>query len=196
MNDKTRTGPAGTPDGRGHSRRGLGEQSLLQAGAAFIKNRSWESVVSFNRGACAGGGAQHGFNSEAGGACEAEWEQYRQHEVTFIELLDFLKFFHRKAPFLFFNGNTFADLPTIRRRELISVIAHYVPGVLDREAMAATVDEIWQTASIKPGDRVKTLRGSLHGVIVRALNDGRITWRPDGGTSELIALRESLAPGD
>jgi hypothetical protein len=39
---------------------------------------------------------------------------------------------------------------------------------------------------------VKTLRGSLRGVIIRVLEDGRVVWKPDGTTSELIALPESL----
>jgi hypothetical protein len=109
---------------------------------------------------------------------------------------------------LFFNGNTFADvarqvgraifaeLPTLRLRELISALAHYVAGVLDRDSMAAVVDELCRSADLKPGDRVKTLRGSLHGVIVRVMDDGRVVWRPDGATGELIALPESLAPGE
>jgi hypothetical protein len=118
--------------------------------------------------------------------------------------LDFLKAFQRRAPFLFFNGNTFADLarqvsaaifaevPTLRRREMISAVAHYVAGVLDREAMMAAVEGLWRSAQMSPGDRVRTLRGSLRGVVVAVLEDGRLAWRPDGRTSELIALPESL----
>ena len=44
----------------------------------------------------------------------------------------------------------------------------------------------------KPGDRVKTLRGSLNGVILKILGDGKIVWRPDCTKSELTALPESL----
>jgi hypothetical protein len=119
--------------------------------------------------------------------------------------LDELRAYHRRAPFLFFNGNTFADiarglaalifreLPAVRLKEVTSAVAHYVAGVLDREAMAAIVEELCRAADFKPGDRVKTLRGSLHGVVVRVLDDGRIVWRHDGGAMELIALPESLA---
>ena len=75
-----------------------------------------------------------------------------------------LKGFHRRAPFLFFNGNTFADVarqvsaaifaeaPTMRRRELISAVAHYVAGVLDREAMMAAVEGLWRSAQLSPGE--------------------------------------------
>ena len=88
----------------------------------------------------------------------------------------------------------FAELPAIRRREITSAVAHYIAGVLPREAMAEIVDSLWQSAQLAPGDRVRTLRGTLRGVIVRMLDDGRVAWRPDGAAGELIALPESLAP--
>jgi hypothetical protein len=105
---------------------------------------------------------------------------------------------------LFFNGNTFADvgralvdllfadLPTGRRREVISAVAHYIAGVLDRDAMVEIVESLSLSAELGPGDRVKTLRGTVRGVILRILSDGRVAWRPDGSQSELIALPESL----
>jgi len=117
-----------------------------------------------------------------------------------------LKAFHRRAPFLFFNGNTFADVsrqisalifaevPVMRRREIISAAAHYVAGVLDRDAMIAVIEGLWRSAQLSPGDRVRTLRGTLHGVIVRVLEDGRVAWKPDGGAVDLIALPETLTP--
>lgn len=106
--------------------------------------------------------------------------------------------------FLFFNGNTFADigrtmvdlifaeLSTGRRREVMSAVAHYIAGVLPWETMKEIVESLSKTADWKPGDRVKTLRGSLHGKILRVLEDGRIVWQPNGTTSELTALPESL----
>lgn len=48
-------------------------------------------------------------------------------------------------------------------------------------------------ASFQPGDRVKTLRGSARGVVIRTGADGRIVWRLDGG-GELLALPEDLLP--
>jgi len=119
-------------------------------------------------------------------------------------LLDLLREFHKSAPFLFFNGNTFADiarricdalfadLPTIRRREVISAVAHYVAGVLDRESMVFIVDSLCESAAFRPGDRVQTLRGTTSGAVVRVLDDGRIEWRPEGSASGLIGLPESL----
>ena len=119
-------------------------------------------------------------------------------------MLDLLREFHRSAPFLFFNGNTFADiarricdalfadLPTVRRREVISAVAHYVAGVLDRESMISIIDSLCESASFRQVYLVQTLCGSISGVVVRVLDDGRIAWRPDSATLELIGLPESL----
>jgi hypothetical protein len=49
-----------------------------------------------------------------------------------------------------------------------------------------------ELADFKPGDRVKTLRGSMRGVVLRLHPDGRIVWQPDGTQSQLVGLPESL----
>ncbi len=74
----------------------------------------------------------------------------------------------------------------------MSAVAHYIAGVLPWDSMVEIINSLWQTAEFKVGDRVKTLRGSLKGVIVRILEDGRMVWKPDGTESELTALPESL----
>jgi len=204
MSDETATGPAGAPDGGGHPPGGGGISSPLQARAEFLKNWDWNAIVSINRGACQRGGAQHGINSEAGAACEKDWEILRVQSLTLGATFDHLRSYHRRAPFLFFNGNTFAtigrelcfalfsDLVPGRKREVGSAGAHYIAGVLDREAMVQIIETLSQAADFKPGDRVKTLRGSLHGVIVNILEDGRVVWCPDGTDTELTGLPESL----
>jgi hypothetical protein len=123
--------------------------------------------------------------------------------MTLAETLDFLRQCHRRAPFLYFNGNTFADLgrrlmgallaelPTTRLREVTSATAHYIAGVLDREAMMQVVESLCAATEMLPGTRVKTLRGSSQGVVLKVLEDGRIVWRTDSGAA-LIALPESL----
>ena len=203
MSDETEIGSAGTSDRPGHPGGGSGEQSPLQARAAFLKNRSWELVIGLNRGACARGSAQHGSNSEAQEACRREWEEKQNRVLSLDETIEFLRHCHRSAPFLFFNGNTFADvgrqitaalfaeLPTTRRREIMSAVAHCIAGVLDHDSMAQIVNELSEAADFQPGDRVKTLRNSAHGMIVGVLEDGRVVWRADTGT-ELTALPESL----
>ena len=181
-----------------------GEHSPLQTRAAFIQNWSWQSVVGFNQGACERGKAKHGHNSETHEKVRIEWEETRRQTLTLLDTLDFLLRCHRSAPFLFFNGNTFAeigrrlvdvlfaDLARGRRRKAASLAAHYIAGVLDREAMVAGLDALAQGADFKPGDRVRTFKGSLRGVVKKILPDGRVAWLPDGGKSELMALPESL----
>jgi hypothetical protein len=90
----------------------------------------------------------------------------------------------------------FADLATGRRREVMSAVAHYIAGVLPWEAMVEIVESLSASADLKPGDRVKTLRGSLRGKIVRILGDGRMVWKPDGTEGELTGLPESLCADD
>ena len=204
MNDETAIGSAGASDGGGPPGGGAGDQSPLQARAQFLKNRSWELVISLNAGACARGGAQHGFNRETQETCAREWRKRQEEILSLDETIEFLRRCHRTAPFLFFNGNTFAavarqtaaavfaELPTGRRREVISAVGHYIAGVLPREAMVEIINSLSQAADFKPGDRVRTLRGSLRGRILRFLDDGRVVWKPDGASSELIALPETL----
>jgi len=204
MTDEAETGPAGAAKRGRHPQSGRGVGSPLQTRAAFLKNWDWQSVISINRGACERGRAQHGANSETQSACAQEWAAIQSQVLSLAETLDRLRAFHRKAPFLFFNGNTFAtigrelafalfsDLAPGRKREVGSAVAHYIAGVLDREAMSEIVESLCEAAEFKRGDRVKTLRGSTQGVIVRLLGDGRLAWRPEGIRSELIALPESL----
>lgn len=65
-------------------------------------------------------------------------------------------------------------------------------GVLDREAMTATVNRVWQSAQLAVGDPVQTLRGSIRGTITRVLEDGRIAWKSDASGTELVSLPEGL----
>jgi len=78
----------------------------------------------------------------------------------------------------------------------MSVVAHYIAGVLPWEAMAGIVNSLAESADWKTGDRVKTLRGSLHGVIIKILQDGRVVWRPDAAAGDLTALPEGLCQED
>jgi hypothetical protein len=204
MADETEIGSAGASDGGRYPPGGGEFDSPLQARAAFLKNWGWQSVISINRGACARGGALHGINSETGAACAAEWQARHVQALTFGETLDLLRSFHRKAPFLFLNGNTFAnigreltialtaDLSAGRKREFMSAVGHYIAGVLDREPMVQIIEALCESASFQPGDRVKTMRGSLRGKILRLMDDGRVVWQPDDTAAELIAMPESL----
>ena len=202
--NETSPGSAGADDPRRHRGAGGEERPPLQTRAPFLKNWSWESVAGINQRACARGGAQHGANSETGATCAQSWEEIRHQELTLPEVYDHLRNFHRCAPFLFLNGNTFSfigrelslavfsDLSPVRKRELSSAVAHYIAGVLDRESMISAVESLCESASFVPGDRVQTLRGSTAGRVVKILEDGRVVWTPEGGDTELISLPEGL----
>jgi hypothetical protein len=204
MDDETSLGSFEASDGRRHPGGGQGQPAPLQSRANFLENWSWASVTQINRGLCERGGAQRGINSETHGSAASEWEKVRSTELTLLETFKFLKSCHRRAPFLFFNGNTFAeigralanalfsDLSFHRKKEAASVVAHFVTGVLEEELMIAALDSFSRIAELKAGDQVKTLRGSTHGVVIRIMKDGRVLWRPNGSQSELIAMADGL----
>src|SRR5262245_4450579 len=189
----------------GHGASGsCGEPASLQGRAAFLSNWDWQSVVRINERLCSRDRAQHGKNSETHAGCEKSWNENHAAPLTLLETLDWLRSFHRKAPFLFFNGNTFAEIartltdalfaefPSARRRGAASLSAHFVAGVLDRDAVAGGIVTLAEAADFQTGDRVKTLKGSLHGTVREILPDARIVWLPDGNQTELTALPESL----
>jgi len=157
---------------------------------------------------CERGGAQHGANPESHEGVATSWrERFQVATFDLGETLDFLRACHRGAPFLYFNGNTFADigrtftdflfaeLPTSRRRSATSSVAHYIAGVLDRESMARILESLCRTADFSPGDKVRTLKGSLRGEVIGVIEDGRLKWRAETGTV-FIALPESLILDD
>jgi len=204
MDDETSLRPGDESNAANGAEGSTGEPASLQGRAPILQNWDWESVVRINERLCRGRRAQHGQNSETYKRCEGEWIEEHSKERSLLETLDWLRSFHRKAPFLFFNGNTFAEIartltdalfaefPHGRRREAASLAAHYVAGVLDREPFAEGIVTLAEAANFKPGDRVKTLKGSLNGVVRNILPDGRIVWKPDNNDTELIALPESL----
>src|ERR1700728_957690 len=194
----------GATDSGGHSSRIRRESAPLPSRAKFLQNWDWTFVTQINGGLCDRGRAQRGVNPATHTTVAQEWEERRAAELTLLETFQFLQSCHRRSPFLFFNGNTFAEigralatalfssLPFQRRKEASSAVAHFITGVLPEDMMIAAVDSLSETADWKAGDRVKTLRGSLRGAIVRVLKDGRVVWRPDGSGSELTSLPESL----
>jgi hypothetical protein len=203
MSNETEIRPGGEADAGDADGKRAGQQSPLQGRAAFIKNWDWQFVTGLNRGSCERGKAQFGNSSEAHDRVRERWEGLRPQILTLGEALDFRFQCHRAAPFLFFNGNTFGEIarrivdavflefPLSRRREAASLAAHYVAGVLDRLSLESGLVALAELAEFQPDDRVKTLRGSMSGTIVRILEDGSVVWRADSGT-ELTTLPESL----
>ena len=180
------------------------EDSTLNERAFFLKQWSWPSVVALNKGICLRANVLHGFNSDAKGQSEELWHGKQQSESTLREAYVTLLEFHRRSPFLFFNGNTFAeigkkinslvyaDLPAPRRKQIDSTVGHFVTGVLDENSMVQAVDESCRVENMKAGDHVSTLGGSLTGTIESLDEAGNILWRPLGAQSVLKASPFSL----
>ena len=202
-NEPSARSTPGADDGRYRSAGG-GPESPLLARAPFLQNWDWQSVSHLNQRLCARGNAQHGTSSNTYEAAAADWDSIRVQVIPLGECLEFLRYCHQKAPFLSYNGNTFAeiarqmaaalfaDLPPSRLKFVTSTIAHFVAGVLPRDSMQAQIDEAVSVLNFTPGVRVKTLRGTLKGVVTGILEDGSVTWRTDGTQLELITLPEAL----
>ncbi len=198
----------GETDSGGHSSRSRRESAPLQSRAKFLQNWDWTFVTQINGGLCERGRAQRGVNPETHPTVAQEWEEHRTTELTLLETFQFLQSCHRRAPFLFITVVPSRKLaahwpmrylknpPTIRRKEVASVAAHFITGVLDQESMIGLIGSLCATPKFKIGDRVKTMRGSTSGTVVKILDDGRIVWQPNGRKSELIALPENLVRAD
>src|SRR5947207_1038181 len=163
MTNEAEIGSAGATDSRGRAGGSGSESAPLQSRAHFLQNWTWASGTEINRGLCERGRAQRGINSETHSAVAEEWEKIRASELTLLETFQFLKSCHRRAPFLFFNGNTFAeigrtlanalfsDLPFHRRKEASLAAAHFITGVLEEDLMMAAIESLWEKASFAPG---------------------------------------------
>ncbi|MFM2295440.1 MAG: hypothetical protein RLZZ350_1853 [Verrucomicrobiota bacterium] len=181
-------------------------KSLLTTSAPLLKNWSWELVVSLNQGACKRGGAQHGFNRETIVSTASQWADTHQQSLSFHELAEFLQQCHRNNPFLFLNEHTFAEIgrqaaishfakiPKGKRQEIAGTLSDYILGLLERDAVEEIIASLESEVELRAGDRVKTLRGSLAGVVREVLADGRVTWQPDGSDSELISPPGGVIP--
>lgn len=164
----------------------------------------WAAVVAFNRLACERVRALHGPNPETHAEIALVWGTARAGEQTLAATLDFLWSCQNREPFLFESAETFAELgrqvahdvfrelAAPRRKALLIGVADYVVGSLEREVMVEIVEGLWAAAELRPGTRVKTLRGAAEGVVLRRFPDGRVLWRPKGTEGDLVAQPESL----
>ena len=116
----------------------------------------WDVVEFINQSACTRGQAQFGRTSDGYAQSKQLWEEGMTREMSLEEALDICLKCHRIAPFLNFNGNTFAGIAKAMVREILphlgpklstafeSVVGHYVAGTEGREAMLRAVEEVKQ----------------------------------------------------
>lgn len=191
--------PPPTPPGEG----AVATSPLALRGAHF-RDQNWEGVIHRNRAACERECAQHGLNPESQAEVARAWRTAQAAEHTLAAALDFLRACHERAPFLFENAATFAalgrdlmqrfvgGLPHSRSKAILIAVADYVAGDLERASMIEIVEGLWAAADLRPGMRVKTLRGAVEGVVLRILPDKRVLWRPKGSSNDLVAEPVSL----
>lgn len=203
MSIATAIGCAGASDERRDPRGGAGGPASLPAQAPVLKNRGWGLVVGLNRRRGAGVGAQHGEDTESREADKSECLRQQSGIVSLDEVIEFLRRFQRRAPFGFFNGNTFADfgssivnlifagLPVNWRRELRSTGAHRGAGVLDRRGIFAILENIGAATSLQAGHTVKTQGDAWQRKILQILEAGKAMWQADGTEAEFSACSKS-----
>ena len=169
-----------------------------------LQDRDWEAVVRCNRLTCERVRALHGPNPESHAEVALAWSLTHAGEQSLADTLDFLWTCQNRDPFLFESAETFAELgrqvvhevfrelAAPRRKALVLGVADYVAGGLERDVMIEIVEGLWTAAELRPGTRVKTLRGATVGVVLRQFPDGRILWRPKGSGADLTTQPESL----
>jgi hypothetical protein len=134
---------------------GQDEKAML-APKKWLEPIPWNVVEFINQSACTRGQAQFGHTSDSYAEAKQLWEQGMAREMSLEEALDTCLKCHRIAPFLNFNGNTFAGIAKAMVREILphlgpklsatfeSVVGHYVAGTEGREAMVRAVEEVKQ----------------------------------------------------
>lgn len=183
-----------------------GAASPLRRSAAHLRAWDWEGVVRQNRRACERECALHGLNPETQAAVALAWDAARAVEQTLAAALDFLRACQEQGPFLFENAATFAalgrelmqpwvaGLGAARSRAILLAVSDYISGGLARADLIEIVEGLWEAPPLRPGMRVKTLRGAVEGVVLQVLPDHRVLWRPRGSVADLVAEAGSLLP--
>jgi len=111
----------------------------------------WDFIESLNEELCSKAGYQHGRTSDGYEGAKAFFEEMIARESCSLpEAVDLLRQMHRKAPFLFLNGNTFCEVGrellleygsnTVKTRaQIFSIVGHHIAGkqLMDLEELKA-----------------------------------------------------------
>lgn len=119
----------------------------MKATQAWLADFTWEIVTAQNAVLCAAKNALHKPTSDGHAATKELWEQQHTQDMRLDEAVDLCRRCHRKAPFCFYNGNTFASiialvikrLPLSAEKAYIirSLAGHIVAGVATDEEVRA-----------------------------------------------------------
>lgn len=125
----------------------------------YLESVSWEKIESLNQELCNAGKFQVGRTSDGYDGAKLFFESLKnQIDLSLPNLIDGFKELHRRAPFLYLNGNTFnvVAMEVLRdyhvSKELKSTICHHIAGVKimsDEELATAltTVTPIYSSIS-------------------------------------------------
>lgn len=118
---------------------------------AYLAGMPWSAVEDLNSFICQKGGYQFGRTSDGyNPACEL-WNGSYATEMTVMETAELCRKCHRLAPFLFMNGNTFANLAKIALEPAFTslpadqvavyrtAVGHYVAGTIGAHELPAAL---------------------------------------------------------
>ena len=114
---------------------------------AWLADFTWELVTAQNAVLCAAKNALHKPTSEGHEETKALWDLRHLQVMRLDEAVDLCRKCHRKAPFCFYNGNTFASIIALVIKKLAlpadeayiirSLAGHIVAGVATDEEVRA-----------------------------------------------------------
>jgi len=119
----------------------------MSATRAWLADFTWEMVTAQNAVLCAAKNALHKPTSDGHAETKDLWDLRHPQVMRLDEAVDLCRQCHRKAPFCFYNGNTFAsiialvikklELPADKAFVIRSLAGHIVAGVATDEEVRA-----------------------------------------------------------
>jgi hypothetical protein len=119
----------------------------MSATRAWLADYTWEVVTAQNAVLCAAKNALHKPTSDGHAETKTLWLLQHTQSMRLDEAVDLCRRCHRKAPFCFYNGNTFASIIALVIKRLTlpadeafiarSLAGHIVAGVATEEEVRA-----------------------------------------------------------
>lgn len=119
----------------------------MSATRAWLADFTWDIVTAQNTVLCAAKNALHKPTSDGHAETKALWDLRHPQVMRLDEAVDLYRKCHRRAPFCFYNGNTFASiialvikklsLPAEEAYIIRSLAGHIVAGVATDEEVRA-----------------------------------------------------------
>ena len=120
----------------------------------YLAATTWQAIEQINATLCKAGGFEPGPRQEGYEPARALWEKMHNQVLTFLQAADLCRECHRLAPFLYFNGNTFASCARVALAPVLdtldykkqtfsrAALAHYIAGTIERDELIAIVPPV------------------------------------------------------